>query len=79
MFERIIDRTGPREDLERMEQCYKMLLDAGSDILSVDKLGVDPDSAWDSAFYAALYKGTLVRRLCRDLVDAVQLIICRPN
>ena len=77
MFMGMNDSETSDEDLERMEDCYRTLLDAGSDILSVDKHGLDPDSAWDSAFYKALYKGTLVRHLYRHSVDAMQLIISR--
>ena len=80
------DSESPCEDLERVERCYNLLLDAGSDISSITQYGVlsmdmyedDPDTFW-SAFGLALYEGTLVRRPFRDSVDAMQLIIFRQD
>lgn len=67
------------EDLERVERCYKLLLDAGSDIPPTTPYDDGFDDLWISAFSKALYRGTLVRRLSRDSVDAMQLIISRQN
>ena len=79
MFQSSLDRDKSDEDLERVDGCYKLLLDAGSDISSVNKYDPDLDGAWESAFYLALYKGTLVRPPYRDSVEGMQLIIFRPN
>ena len=55
MFPWMSDVSSPNKNLEKVERCYKLLLDAGSDISS--------GTLWNSAFYTALYGGTLVRRL----------------
>ena len=73
MFPRMNDSELHCEDLERVERCYKLLLDAGSYIGSINYYG------YASAFHVALSVGTLVRRLYRDSVDAMQLIISRQN
>ena len=71
MFQGRLDRETSDEDLERVDGCYKQLLDAGTDTSSVNKYDPDLDGAWESPFYLALYKGTLVRPLYRDSVDAM--------
>lgn len=48
------------EDIERMEGCYKLLLDAGSDISSVHEFDLS------SAFSHALMGDSLVRRSYRS-------------
>ena len=54
------------EDRNRVEGCYKLLLDAGSDLSSVETYY---DDRTVSAFSSALMYGTLVRRSCCDLVS----------
>lgn len=49
------------EDLERREGCYKLLLDAGSDISSTHSFGSGEARYWMSAYSKELASGTLVR------------------
>ena len=58
------DSESADEDLERAERCYKLLLEAGSD-LSVHKINDSPtNKQLESAFRRELRKGTLVRHSC---------------
>ena len=50
------------EELEKREECYKLLLDAGSDISSIRLQAYrDIDVFWVSAFSEELMYGTSVR------------------
>ena len=69
MFPRMNDSDRANEDIQRLEECYKVLLDADSDISFVTLItqhGDDRESNWFSAFWVALCQGTLVRRPYRD-------------
>ena len=79
MFQSWPDVDSADEDLERVEGCYSVLLDAGSDISSVITSDVDHEAGWLSAFTEALDAGTLVRHSCRSLVLVKQLITYRPK
>ena len=54
------DNETADEDLERREGCYKLLLDAGSDISSI-RPGMFWGLHWTSAYSKELMLGTLVR------------------
>lgn len=63
MFKRFHDCDRNNEDLARVEGCYKLLLDAGSDISSVtfSETNWDGDTCWMSAFSNEILIGSLVR------------------
>ena len=62
MFPKLNDDSWANEDLQRVDRCYKLLLDADSDISSVTQRGGE----WVSAFWKALLQDTVVRRPYRD-------------
>ena len=66
MFPQMNDFDLANEDLQRVERCYKVLLDADSDISLVTQDGDNSENSWVSAFWIALCQGTLVRRPYRD-------------
>ena len=66
MFRLMNDSDWANEDLQRVEKCYKLLLDADSDISSVTHHGDPARKNWVSAFWIALYECTLVRLPYRD-------------
>ena len=69
------------EDRERIEECYRLLLDAGSDTSSVLNLIRDlyPEALSASAFRISLLHGTLVRRPHPTSLCATWLIVSRPG
>ena len=63
MFERFHDCDRNNENLARVEECYTLLLDAGSDISSVSfsENNWDGEPCWMSAFSNEIIIGSLVR------------------
>lgn len=73
MIHWVNDEDSVDEEHERAEACYKLLLDAGSDISSV----LNDDCS--SAFSVALADGDLVRRSCCFFLLMEQLMVFSPR
>ena len=67
------------EDLERAEGCYKLLLDADSDLTSVIFRKDDAGYYWSNAFSEALTQESLVSYACNDLVSTISLTMVRSS
>lgn len=65
--------------IERVEECYKILLDAGSDHLAIVTIKNEMGTWQESAFTGELMFGTLVSCSHYDSAFAKQLIVNRRN
>lgn len=64
MLQAMNDHESNDEDLERREECYKILLETGSDLSSISLQHLFGRGIfWTSAFSLELSYGTLVRLL----------------
>ena len=57
------------EDLERAEGCYKLLLDADSDLTSVVLDTHSEGYFWANAYSRALLNGSFVSHSCSDVIS----------
>ena len=73
------DFESTNHDLERVEECYKILLDAGSDLLATYTENRAIGALQTSAFTEQLMGGTLVMFSCYDSASTKQLIVIRRN
>ena len=72
MLPSTFDNETADEDLKRREGCYKLLLDAGSDVSSIRSGDMGGGLYWTSAYSVELAYGTLVRlfQLLPDIYKA---------
>ena len=61
-----MDSEAADEDLERADECYKLLLDADSDLTFSSP---DEDPYWSGAYSQALMRGSFVSHSCSDLLS----------
>ena len=73
----VLDSDSADEDLKRAEGCYKLLLDADSDLTSVTFDMPNEGYYWANAFSLALLSGSLVSYACNDLVSTILLTTVR--
>ncbi len=73
------DFESTSHDLERVEECYKILVDAGSDPTAICTSECAIGACQTSTFTEQLERGTLVWYSCHDSAFTKQLTVNRRN
>ena len=72
-----MDSERSDKDLERAAGCYKLLLDADSDLTSISLANFGGGDYWSTAYSQALIDGSFVSHPCSVLVSTNQLTMTR--